>query len=773
MEQNDFDVIIIGSGMGALSAASILAQMNKKRVLVIERHFEIGGFTHSFRRKGYSWDVGLHYVGDLSEGSMIMRVLDYVTDGKLKWEKMPENFEKFVYPDLVFDVPSDPVVYRERLIAAFPNERPAIEKYFEDVREASSWYTRQFMTRFLPGPAAGTTRVANQAAMEPGFLTTAEYLRARIADEKLRVLLTSQWGDYGLTADKSSFAVHALIVSHYLNGGYYPHGGAERIARIVEEIVESYGGAFLTNSEVSEIIIREGRVEGVRVRHIPQDTTVDYHSQTVISNAGAVATYGRLLAGSTEQGVLENSRELTALDSGLSAVILFLGLNTSPECLGVRGENWWISETAKTHDVQAESERLLRGVPSHAYLSFPSMKSGDDRPPTAEIIALVVPEYFDAWRGQPWRRRAPEYYALKERIADGLLALVERRLPGFGALVAYKELATPLTIEHFSGRAYGRMYGVPDIPEKFKSNALRVETPIRGLYLTGSDVCSLGIAGALMGGVATASFLNGPSGFLLINQAVATPSNKAAEHGAKGNGEQGHLSTAGRRPPLPNQKLPAVLIEKVQVTDTVYELVFELPLESSFEPGQYARVSVGNCEWRDYSIVELCGRRVTFLIDTRFNGHGSKFVKAVAPGDETSMRIPVGDFTIAAPEHAHVFIATGTGISPFIPMIGKLTRGQSPPPIELFFGCRFQYDAALTERIKGHCHSHTVGITVCVSRETPSESMRRGRVTDALRACNFDMDRTDFYICGNPSMIDDTTKMLLGKGSRNIYREQY
>ena len=64
MEQNDFDVIIIGSGMGALSAASILAQMNKKRVLVIERHFEIGGFTHSFRRKGYSWDVGLHYVGE-------------------------------------------------------------------------------------------------------------------------------------------------------------------------------------------------------------------------------------------------------------------------------------------------------------------------------------------------------------------------------------------------------------------------------------------------------------------------------------------------------------------------------------------------------------------------------------------------------------------------------------------------------------------------------------------------------------------------------------
>ena len=76
-------------------------------------------------------------------------------DGKLKWEKMPENFEKFVYPGLVFDVPSDPVVYRDRLIAAFPHERTAIDKYFEDIRDSTSHgITRQFMTRFLPGPAS-------------------------------------------------------------------------------------------------------------------------------------------------------------------------------------------------------------------------------------------------------------------------------------------------------------------------------------------------------------------------------------------------------------------------------------------------------------------------------------------------------------------------------------------------------------------------------------------------------------------------------------------
>lgn len=773
MKQDDFDVIIIGSGMGALGAAAILAQMNHKRVLVIERHFEIGGFTHSFRRKGYSWDVGLHYVGEMFEGSLMRKTLDYITGGKLKWEKMPEDFERFVYPGMTFDAPSDPVAYRNRLAEAFPHERRAIDKYFKDIHAASQWHKRQFMSRFLPAPLSRGIRMANWITRKKACSTTAQYLLSHIGDERLRTLLTSQWGDYGLPADQSAFAVHALIVSHYLNGGYYPHGGAERIARMVEEIVERHGGAFLINSEVTEIIARDNRVEGVRVRHTPQMTTAEYHSKTVISDIGAVATYRRLLAGSSNESVHANAQELAQLDSGMSAVILFLGLNSTPERLGIRGENWWINETTESVDVQEFSGRLLRGAPSSVYLSFPSIKAGDDRPPTAEIIALVDPAYFDAWRGQPWRKRAPEYYALKETIARGLLGLVERHIPGFSELVAYKELATPLTIEHFSGRAYGRMYGVADVPEKFNSNALRVKTPISGMYLTGSDVCSLGIGGALMGGVGAASRLNGPLGFFrIMGQATARPRKKTLRQESNQTKEPGYRLTTARQP-LPNQKLRAVLIEKVAVTDTVYELVFELPLELGFEPGQYARVLVGDYEWRDYSIVELRGRRVAFLVDTRFNGQGGRFVTALARGDETFMRLPVGDFTIANEKNAHCFIATGTGITPFIPMIQLLLTQASPPPVELYFGCPFQRDVALVEKIKKHAAACLISINVCVSRETPSSGMDRGRVTDAILARNFNAETTDFYVCGNPSMVCDTVEILLQKGARRVFREQY
>jgi phytoene dehydrogenase-like protein len=206
--------------------------------------------------------------------------------GKLRWTKMPENFEKFIYPGFVFDVPSDPTVYRQRLIEAFPHERRAIETYFKDVRSAMQWFILEFMARFLPQPMAWAIRTANRVVRTPR-LTTAAYLRRHVKNEKLRAVLTSQWGDYGLLPEQSAFAVHALIVSHYLRGAYYPKDGAERIARIVEEIVEAHGGAFLINSEVTEILTRDGSVAGVRVRNLQKLEMAEYHAPVVISDAGA------------------------------------------------------------------------------------------------------------------------------------------------------------------------------------------------------------------------------------------------------------------------------------------------------------------------------------------------------------------------------------------------------------------------------------------------------------------------------------------------------
>jgi phytoene dehydrogenase-like protein len=155
-----------------------------------------------------------------------------------------------------------------------------------------------------------------------------------------------------------------------------------------------------------------------------------------------------------------------------------------------------------------------------AYLSFPSLKNTRAQTHTAEIIAPFSYSSLEPYRREPWRRRSLDYEAAKSQITRALLDIVERHHPGFGELVEYSELATPLTFEHFTAAPSGSIYGYPATPEKYGKAWLGPRTAIPNLYLTGSDAALLGIMGALMGAVVTASCVLGRFGFIEVMRAA-------------------------------------------------------------------------------------------------------------------------------------------------------------------------------------------------------------------------------------------------------------
>ena len=91
-----WDAIVIGSGIGGLSAAVLLAVHGGKRVLVLERHYEAGGFTHTFHRSGFEWDVGVHYIGQMAEEETVRRTFDHVTAGQVEWQPLPDVYDRVI-----------------------------------------------------------------------------------------------------------------------------------------------------------------------------------------------------------------------------------------------------------------------------------------------------------------------------------------------------------------------------------------------------------------------------------------------------------------------------------------------------------------------------------------------------------------------------------------------------------------------------------------------------------------------------------------------------
>ncbi len=443
-----YDVIVIGSGIGGLSAATALARIFQRRVLVLEQHSKPGGFTHQFQRKGlFRWDVGVHYVGEMEEGSQTRAVLDWLSGGKLEWSRLPYRFDRYHYPGFTWTQPADPALFQRELEELFPGEKRAIRDYFRHIRRSSIGATVLSMGDLLPSPVRRLLLLLLRPLFRLSFLSTQQYLDRHFVSSRLKSLLVSQWGDYGLPPSRSSFGIHSLIVRHYLRGGWYPAGGGSRIAETVIATLERAGGTLLTKQRVEEILVERGRAVGVRTMNPrePETAPREFRAPVVISDAGAHKTLLQLVP---ESVPLRSRRKVRSFPLSHSYVNLFIGFKRSPEELGFRGENHWIY-TSENHDELYESHMETAELPARfCFLSFSSLNAPVPHTHVAEVIMPARFDHFEKWKDQPVKKRDEEYRALKERISGRILRLLESNFPGFQDLVEFHELSTPLTVLH-------------------------------------------------------------------------------------------------------------------------------------------------------------------------------------------------------------------------------------------------------------------------------------------------------------------------------------
>jgi all-trans-retinol 13,14-reductase len=501
--EGKLDTIVIGSGMGGMTCAALLAELGQ-RVLVLEQHYEPGGFTHTFRRKNFRWDVGVHAVGEVSKHSMTGRLLAALTDGRLEWASLGPVYDEFHWPDdFRIDFPDSPEQFEANLVAAFPNERQAIIDYLRRVREVSGAMKGYYLARTLPqGLGRAADLLFARDAERELSRKTSDVLGSLTGDERLRSVLVSQWAYYGSPPSRSSFAMQALVAKHFLWGGYYPVGGSREIARHLLHKVAAAGGWTTVRADVEQIVIEQGRAVGVRLRD-----GQELRANRIISAAGVWSTVTRMLPPQYAQAPWV--RSIATLDPAPAHVCLYLGFEGDIRKAGASPANKWFYET---WDTEAEGWQIDRDPIGRApvlYCSFPSLKDpthdpGPHQRHTGEVVTFVPWQVFEPWLNSRWQKRGPDYEQLKQRLHDALLAQFLEHMPELASKIVYAELSTPLTTDHFVRPHAGSIYGLEPTPRRFATRGLRPRSPIPGLIFAGSEITTVGVMGAMMGGVLAA-----------------------------------------------------------------------------------------------------------------------------------------------------------------------------------------------------------------------------------------------------------------------------
>jgi all-trans-retinol 13,14-reductase len=438
---------------------------------------------------------------------MLRRLFDFITNDQLEWAAMPDVYDRVLIGDRTYDFVSGVDRFRARLKGYFPGESVAIDAYIKAVQAASRGIERFVMEKSIPTPiailAGGLLR---KPFLRWAKLTTADVLQGITTNKELIGVLTAQWPDYGLPPEQSSFGIHALVANHYFDGANYPVGGASRIADTIAPVIARSGGKIAVNAEVSAILVRKNRAVGVRM-----SDGRELFAKTIVSDVGARRTFEDLLLESNPS--VERVRaEFGSIPPSAAHICLYVGARCTASQLGLSGTNLWIHPTFD-HDANFRRIQTDPAAPfSYLYCSFPSAKDPDfqRRHPgrcTVEAATVAPFNWFERWNGTQWRARGVDYETFKASLSTRVQRALEQYVPALSGKIDYSELSTPLSTQHFMNHRNGEPYGLSITPARFHLRSLRPKTPIANLYLTGQDIVTLGVAGALTGGVATASLL--------------------------------------------------------------------------------------------------------------------------------------------------------------------------------------------------------------------------------------------------------------------------
>ncbi len=480
-DEDEYDVIIVGSGIGGLTCGAVLSKRGYK-VLVLEQHYQVGGYCSSFKRKGFTFNTGVENVSGLWKKGPITYLLQEL--GLKKEDLFVKNRMRYIFKDREINAGNLEEFIAE-LSEMFPDEKENINIFFKEAKLAYEECYKEADVYGTPLPAEliakafGEKKLSDYPKEHPHFYnwmskTYKQKLDEYFKDEDLKILLCALIGYLGTEPEKTpAGSALTACVAYYLHGGHFTRGGAQKFADSLKESIEEHGGKVLIKQRVEKILVEKGRVKGVKAGD------KIFISPVVVSNANAKVTFLELLE--------ENSLDKRFIDS-------IKGLKMSPSCVMLSlGVDMDVSGYPTLIDNLDEKYNIVFNSNADSSLAPPSK---------ASITILAGADYQDFPE-----RGTEEYLQKKKDLTEKLIQKAEKVIPNLSKHIIVKDLATPKTFERYTLIPEGAIYA---FDQSIETKRPYFKTPVEGLYLVGASTFpGGGIEAVVISGLICANDIHG------------------------------------------------------------------------------------------------------------------------------------------------------------------------------------------------------------------------------------------------------------------------